>query len=274
LDRVRKLVDQFPVRYITHENYLCSDDLFSFQSKVIFGAALHRTEMLHSTAHLISLFSDADSKAKEGGTKDTLTLWPFPEKRININPMNFVNETNKNSLAEIAVSPKIVFPEKNPLRHVRYLLSLKLNDSPAHDYHERFNYHVTKKINELNEVPRATGENEVVFAFLNAIDAVSAGWNCLAKFTGIPSLSLSMCLHAGPVIADHEKNSVAGLNVSVVKGIHRFALPGKVYASFQFASALILESDKYVIEHAGLINVDQEKLELYQLNRHSDAFDL
>jgi hypothetical protein len=64
-------------------------------------------------------------------------------------------------------------------------------------------------------------------------------------------------------------------NTEHLKAIHEFAIPGKVYASFQFSSALVLESDKYAIEFAGVVAVsDDTKLDVFQVNRHQDAFEL
>jgi hypothetical protein len=271
VDRFGKLMSQSRVHHITKEPYDGNDDLFTLQARVIFGSAINRSKMLHSSAHLLSVFADADIKVKEGGTRDTMKLWPANEKRLNINPQNFLKEPITKSVP--VSSAKILAKEKNEQRKVRFLLSMVLGSSTEEE-RERFNYHTAKRIDEMKAEEAEIRDDGFLTAFKTVTDCVTLAWSIL-KTKAITTTKIKVALHAGPVMMEEEPCRISGNTIRQVTSIHEFAIPGKVYASFQFSSALALESDKYAIEFAGLITADDgSKLEIFQVNRHQDAFEL
>ena len=90
VERFERLINKFPVTYVTEEQYGGFDDLFSFQSRIIFGAAVLRSASYHQEPTLLTVLSDTDLRRKEGGTRDTVRMWPFADKYINVNPDQFV----------------------------------------------------------------------------------------------------------------------------------------------------------------------------------------
>jgi hypothetical protein len=271
VDRFGKLMSQCRVHHVTKEQYEGNDDLFTLQARVIFGSAINRSKMLHSTAHLLSVFADADVKVKEGGTRDTMKMWPFQENRLNINPQNFLKESIRKAIP--VSSARLLSKQKNEKRKTRFLVSIVL-DSPTQDEKERFEYHLNKRIEEmgLEEIERY---NEGLLAsFKTAADCVTLAWSLLRTKATLFS-KIKVALHAGPIILHDDPVRIVGLSVEHIKAMLEFAIAGKVFATFQFASALALESDKYAIEFAGLLTVTGgTKLELFQVNKHEEAFDL
>lgn len=275
VERFNKLVAEYPVRFVTKESYCGSDDLFSFQTKVIFGEAIHRSYMMHSTPHLISLFSDVDARMKEGGTRDMLQLWPFPEKRININPEHLFSGLPTDTGKASGPKPNSIKYAPDPNRHIRYLLYISLHDAIAEET-DRFKNRLEKKIKETNNAEVQQYAQAVLFSFKTPEDAAMTAWSFLKMLCPlIPASKVRISLHAGPILTDPESLSLSGTQTEIVKIIQKFVLPGKVYASFQFASVLAIDSKDYAMEYAGLVSIGgEEKLEIYQLNRHAEAFDL
>jgi tetratricopeptide (TPR) repeat protein len=89
IPRFEKLVSQSRVTFITEESYEGYDELFSFQSAVIFGSAVIRSSMNHTKPSLLTVLSETDLHRKEGGTRDTVSRWPYPDRHVNINPDDF-----------------------------------------------------------------------------------------------------------------------------------------------------------------------------------------
>jgi tetratricopeptide (TPR) repeat protein len=89
VDRFHALCENHPVHLLTDQPYNGFDALFNFQSKVIIGSALLRSNMGQNKCSLMTVFSKTDLKYREGGTRDTITIWPFPENHINISPDDF-----------------------------------------------------------------------------------------------------------------------------------------------------------------------------------------
>ncbi|MEX2234587.1 MAG: TRAFs-binding domain-containing protein [Cyclobacteriaceae bacterium] len=278
VDRFNKLISEHPVKFITREPYSGSDELFTFQSKVMFGEAMQRGNMMHISPYLISLFSNVDAKIKEGGTRDSLKLWPLPDKRININPEHFINVAviKATKLNSDTISPATNQKFQGDLnRHIRYLLYIRLQDATTEDG-ERFNYHLTKKIKEISNAEIQRGDQSILFAFKTPEEAAGVAWSVLRLLRNfVPSSKVRVTLHAGPVYVDEVTSSLSGPQTEIVKSIQEFVISGKVYASFQFATVLAIDSKDYAMEYAGLVSIhENEKLEIYQLNRHAEAFDL
>ncbi|MBK7650443.1 MAG: DUF4071 domain-containing protein [Flammeovirgaceae bacterium] len=86
VNRFEALHTNYPNTFITHDHYGGNDDLFSLLGKVIFGAAVLRSQTFHQEPYLLTVLSELDMKRREGGTRDTIQLWPYPQRHTNINP--------------------------------------------------------------------------------------------------------------------------------------------------------------------------------------------
>ena len=200
-----------------------------------------------------------------------MKMWPFQENRLNINPQNFLKESIRKAIP--VSSAKLLSKQKNEQRKTRFLVSIVL-DSPTQDEQERFEYHLNKRIEEMNLEEIERYGDGFLAAFKTATECVTLAWSILRTKTTLFS-KIKVALHAGPIILHDDPVRIVGLSVEHIKAMLEFAIPGKVFATFQFASALALESDKYAIEFAGLLTVTGgAKLELFQVNKHEEAFDL
>ena len=267
--RFEALKEKFPVNDVTAERYKGNDDLFSFQSQVIFGAAVQRAALLHASPHLITVYADADVVKKRGGTYDTLKMWPHEQKRININPQNYMHgPLAENAEADIS-SPALVQESKH--RHVRYLVRVDFENANVEDGN-RFAYQVNKKIGDMHIDEVGREGNALLFALKTVEEAIVVAWAIL-KMPGFSPMT-SISLHAGPVYSESRVAGISGPATDILRAIGEFSVPGKVYASFQFASVLSLHARGYALEYAGIIASSPRPTGIFQVNRHADAFDL
>lgn len=270
LKRFEILKEKFPVNYVSGDRYMGNDDLFSFQSRVIFGSAVQRAAMLHSSPHLITVYADVDIVGHIGGTYDTLKFWPEKEKRININPQHYVKTSFPgNRLADVPAARSFTGPASKK-RHVRYLVCVSLENANA-EQRNRLHYQINKKIGDgLKEIERR--DQSLLVAFKTIEEAAGLAWAIfkIPGFSGIGKISL----HAGPVYSEDGGSAISGRAADIAWAINAFSVPGRAYSSFQFASVLALQQDQYAVEYAGIICVSGEEMSVFQVNRHADAFDL
>lgn len=272
VSRFETLTANFKVNYITTERYLGCDDLFVLQSHVIFGAALHRAAMLHSSPNLITVYSDVDIRVKKGGTHDTVKYWPPEEKRININPQHFIKDGlhGKNETQALAGAPESIVD--NPTRHVRFLVSLDMRSADA-TQKERLGYQIGKIAEELKIDEMDQSGATQLFAFRTIEECTSAAWRIL-KLTPFTSV-IKVSLHAGPVDTNEQGTSISGPSIDVIRKVHEYAMPGKAYSTFPFAAVVALLRNKFAVQYAGIIRLNEnETAPIFQVNRHEDAFDL
>lgn len=271
LKRFEMLTERFPVNYVSADRYMGNDDLFSFQSRVIFGSAVHRAAMLHSSPHLVTVYADVDILGHIGGTYDTLKFWPDKEKRININPQHYVKTSFPESQVADVPAARAFNGPASKKRHVRYLVCVSLENANA-EQRNRLQYQLNKRIgdNRLREIERRH-ESQLV-AFKTIEEAAGMAW-AIFKITGFPSIG-KISLHAGPVYSEVGGAAISGRAADIAWAINSFSVPGRAYSSFQFASVLALQQDQYAVEYAGIISVSGKEMSVFQVNRHADAFDL
>lgn len=269
--RYEALKEKFPPRYVTREAYGESNELFSFQSLVIMGSTLQRATLLHSTPYLLTVYADVDVVKKVGGTYDTLKFWPAEGKRININPQNFMHAAAPEpDRAGIPLQATTRTSEtKN--RHVRYLVAINTTDASP-EQQNKLQYHLDKKLREMAIPGSDRTGSPLLFAFKTTEEAAALAWG-IHKLPGLSAI-VKISLHAGPVVSEEGAASVSGPAADVARAINGFSVAGKIYSSYQFASVLALQENKYAVEYAGILSVGEDSLAVYQVNRHADAFDL
>lgn len=264
INRYNRLIKKFPVTYITNESYAGLDDLFSFQNKVICGSAVLRSASHHADPTLLTVLSAVDLKRKQGGTRDTIAVWPYPKNYININPDNFVtiqsappSETQSQSKTE------------RPDRPVLFLVQVNLESVPAMAL-TRLLKDVDSKIFDESITFRSYKATET--SLLAGFDMESAAMEFTELVTGSlkgssAQVSAKISLSAGPVFME-AKNSpinktVTGESVALVKRMDSLTVPGTILASDHFAAVLALESKKYTIEYCGVLTSENGNRNVY-----------
>lgn len=255
VERFEKLSSQFPVSYITQEPYAGHDDLFSFQSSVIFGSAVIRSAMNHAKPSLLTVLSETDLNRREGGTRDTVNRWPYPDRHVNINPDNFLTEP----VAEIrAPSPAPAAPSRSIDRPVLYILCADLPGVNREDQ-EQIWKSVQEKMEELVLAPVTFEVREtLVSSFSSIAGAVELSQIILEKIASVKRMAeLRMSLYANPAFLEPglagEPKKLAAESHQRLTGFHSLIQPGALYALARFAAVLALDVNKYSLDYAGVI---------------------
>ena len=250
VNRFHTLLEKFPATLITTDSYFGLDDIFSFQSKIIFGSAILRSAVHHTQPYLLSVLSEVDLNRSEGGTRDTMRLWPFAQRNVNINPDLFLS-TEKGS---IETKPPRQVREKEVDRPVLFmvfadLLALKPIDK------ERLISKVNAKIEE-EDIPLAAfviDGDSILTAFefeTSAIEMVRLLLE-LMKEAG-DGLALKIILHAGPVYRN--ERGIEGRDTKPLREISRFSPRAAICASGNMAAVLALNPEKFEMEYGGFVS--------------------
>jgi len=266
VNRFDALLERFPVNYLSHESYEGFDDIFPFQTKIIFGAATLRSESYHDEPTLLTVLSDVDLQRKEGGTRHTVGLWPFPKHYSNINPDIFV--TDKTILTTPGEG-KPALPKSTLNRPVLYLAYFDLSEVSAKE--KILNYH-KEDIDEMGTYMIYEPDNS---ALLAAFTTESAAIEFVRYVTEVmkslrnPSFKIS--LHAGPAYIESIENSnekrLTGKTIQQVKEMNAFTAKASIFSSAQFATLLALEGKMFTIDYAGIFVLpsDQQKMFIFKI---------
>lgn len=271
LERFEKLIARFPVNYITHEAYAGYDDLFSFQNRVIFGSAIIRGAMNHTEPTLITVLSETDLKTKEGGTRDTISLWPFPARHININPDNYYSPS---SIPPPAVAKETAKPSYPPMdRPVVYGV---VADIPSMSVQEQLKLwdDLRAKLDLPILAPITFEANHtLIVAFASILGAMDLARVILREMRAhYLSDKLRMSLYASPAHlvpgANEDEKLVAENSRSRILELHNLVPTGAVYAFARFSSALSLDVNHYSVDYAGMVTTSwfPQPLEIFRVN--------
>lgn len=253
VERFEKLSNRFSVNYITHEPYDGYSDLFFLQTGIIFGTATMRGKATHTKPHLVTILSGLDLKRKEGGTLDTLQLWPYPETILNINPDNFNPTSQSNNRQEVPIS---IAPDKNKNRPVLYLIMADFPNLPLAEKEICWKS-VQAKIEIQSPLPRAlTWKGDHLLAAYVALEGTVALCHTLVEMVSRfhKKDQVRISLHVGPVQVGQQEvlgEKIEGNQVKILSQIHSFAACGEIYASSQYSMELALDLENYSIDYAG-----------------------
>ncbi len=267
VNRFERLIANRNVRYITHETYEDHTDLFTMQSKVVLGSTLYRSTMMRSDSYLITVMSDFDLSRLEGGTRDNISLWPFPDKVINVSPDRLAGNTGRNSTVQGAAQEVIMETDRPALYTL--VISLSTDNQEA----------VTK----LFDITTAVCGEVIVAPLVSCI----AGDKMVTGFTGLRPLydfvqqirkapkinqaQLQLTINGGPIrVSDfHEKDTV---QYKVMEGPHfdkaifghQYGVPGSCIALSPIAYELALyKIDIELVSRASM--EDGEMVDVYKL---------
>jgi len=249
--RFQQLIERYPVTYLTHEKYEGTDELFSLQSRMILGSALHRGSLLQTKAHLLSVLSETDMTRKAGGTRDTIALWPHPQQQwTNINPDRFIDES-RTSTSSTHTAKQFI---KTPNREVRYMVLIQ--HSPIQGI-EDFVRTFVDDMPESIGIVWNTYEDAMLIAFKVLRDSGEFAFKFLAHAQSKKiAEETRVVIHIGPVvIKGDEANPVQGDQLDIIQDVAKVALKGNVYATTSFAMTASLPPGIYNFEYAGRVDI-------------------
>lgn len=270
-ERFESLLARFPATYITQDPYAGYDDLFSFQNRVIFGSAVIRSSMNHTEPTLLTVLSETDLRLKEGGTRDTVNLWPFPSRYVNINPDNFITES-----PTATTRPPLEIPKVKHQTIDRPVLYAVCADLPGSSQAEQTKIweEVTRKM-DLPVLAPVTFEisDMMIMTFRSILGAMDSAKVVLRSIKShFMSDRLRMSLYAYPTVLETgigENQKVIGVKPSKqIRDLHTLVPTGAVFAYARFSSALSLDVNHYSVDYAGVVNIESfpQPLEIYKIN--------
>ncbi len=274
VERFERLASKFPVTFITQDAYAGYDDLFSFQSSVIFGSAVIRSAMNHAKPSLLTVLSETDLNRQEGGTRDTLSIWPHPDRHVNVNPDNFLN--HQDSTVSIPGSKRAEV-KKTIDRPVLFMVCADLPQVPKTEQQGLWKS-VQEKMELLVLAPVTFEVQDALVASFNsvlgAIELSQIVLEMMTKLRKIPQLRIS--LYANPALLEpvphQERKRLSAGSHQRLMGFHSLVPPGALYALARFSSVLALNINKYTLDYAGLIvpEGESQQFEIYKVLINSD----
>lgn len=264
--RFRSLVEVHPVKLITEEPYAGYDSLFNFQSKVIFGSAMLRCQGEQNRATLLTVLSETDLKKKVGGANYSVSLWPFRDKHININPDNFLSGENVITSEALPQSYGETLPSRKIWTHVAVNVS---GLAPL------LSEKIYKEVTRLNTDAQPFWSTEIlkgltVHSFeseFGAFDFISHLQHLCNAFP--KGQDVSIHLHSGLTTATG--NGFSGEGLETVIELSRLNASG-IHVSEHVAAMLALQPNKYSLDFAGIVLIKNErKLALYKVRRAMTA---
>ncbi len=266
IERFEKLVSQSHVTFITQEAYEGYDDLFAFQSTVIFGSAVIRSSMNHTKPSLLTVLSETDLNQKEGGTRDTVSRWPYPDRHVNVNPDVFFTQTGPPGRNPVPRTPI----QRTIDRPVLYIVCADLPGIPVNDQQKIWTS-VHEKMEALVLAPVTFEVREVLVASFNsiagAIELSQIILDLIELYHRTHKLRISLYaspawLEPGP---DEDHKKLTARSHERLNGLHSQIPPGTLYALARFASVLALDINKYTMDYAGLIPDGPRHHEIYSV---------
>lgn len=243
VNRFESLISKHQVTYVTQEPFDHNSDLFSMQSKVVLGSTILRSSMMRSDPHLITVLSDFDLSKMEGGTRDSISLWPNTDKIFNISPNSFITD---NAIVPTAAPPP---PRVSPssVRPALYTLVADLETENKEEISEFFEA-VSVKMEEVVVPPMASTitDAKMVFGF-TGMRPLEDFIHFLKRIKGVKLNKLRLSIGGGPIqLADfHEKDPVqykkmSGLHFEKALESHRYCMPGLCIALSPLAYELAM----------------------------------
>lgn len=270
VDRFERLLQKLPVTWLTQERYAGMDDLFALLSKTILGAAILRANTYHDQPTLLTLQSELDMQRKAGGTRDTIRLWPFPERRLNVNPDSlYANQ------AVVATAPPprpetaTAFADKinRPVLYMAYadLTAMSLQDR------SRMTKKAESELSDIATPPRdfEVAADSILALFDGETEAINFFERLWRDSSSRGEYTIKIALHAGLVyLDDNEKKISENKEIDLIKKIAEIIPAGSICASGHFAVLLALRVNKFQLHYSGILRqqlVDQDTV-LYKVS--------
>jgi hypothetical protein len=262
--RFDDLIKKFPVKVMTSERFDGNSELFSFHGRVLLGTSLLKSQMLHADAGLITVHSMRDQEGKEGGTRDMIKTWPFPNKIVNINPDDLYPSSRagvkQDAPAETALNPNV--------KPVRFILQLLVQGGKSEEL-DQIIKHLTKSDPPILEIPERIQHQEE--SFVTVFNSARGAFNFAQLILkNVKPQNIQMSLHAGPISIERQgdQHILTGTTLNEIKAISNHALPGLVYCSEQLAALLVMERQDLLFHPVGRIDLGHEwkEMEIYTID--------
>jgi len=265
VERFNRLLNKYPVTYMTQGTYDGHADLFLLQTGIIFGQSILRSLSNHQEPTLLSVLSEQDQKRKTGGTRDTVVLWPFPKNHISVNPDVFLSYSPEPVADEITHFP----PASH--RPVLYVVKCDL----ASD--DKLNKIVLQEM-EAGSLPspivldikedHLLAGFKTIFGAMELCEAISK--TIVRPFQQTSTIRISM--HVGPIHVNPEnvKQELSGDVINMIERLHNLTLPGSIYATSVVAAVLALETTKYSFDYIDTLSTPGEAkdLDVFRVHVH------
>lgn len=264
VNRFEALHSKYPNTFITHDHYGGNDDLFSLLGKVIFGAAILRSQTFHQEPYLLTVLSELDMKRREGGTRDTIQLWPFSQRHTNINPDVLYSPESviKSDISIPKVAQTLIIN-----RPVLFLACIDMTDLLSMEKEK-----MEKTIKSLSGEEQLAykiyeeSENSITIGLeteIGLMDVVRSAWTTTAPFKSVKPIRVG--LHTAPVYINDAANDH---NLESAKAISQFATPGSICSSIAFAAVLALYPKRFQLDYVGLLQLPKatENTGMFQVN--------
>lgn len=265
IERFEKLHARFPHTLVTQAPYGGNDDLFGLLGKVVFGAAILRSQTYYQEPHLLTVLSEFDLKRKEGGTRDTIQNWPFLQRHTNINPDSLMSSNPaEESTHAIASEGQATIVANRP---VLYAACLEMKGVLPME-RER----IEKQVKSLTSPESATLKifeslsSQIVIGLDSEValmDIIRSIWSNPALIKG--EKGLRVVLHVGPV---HVNAPLEDVNLKSLLSISEYAPAGSICASASMAASLAVYPKKFQLDYAGVIPgiSSAERQDIYQVS--------
>lgn len=263
IKRFDELIKKYPVKVMTTEKFDGNTELFSFHGRVLLGTSLLKSQLLHADAGLITVQSMRDQEGKEGGTRDMIKTWPFPNKIININPDDF--HSSLRSGVNIEAQSGSEFQAK--VKPVRFLLQTLIQSIKPEEM-EQILKHIIKSDPPILEVPEYMDNNDR--SFLMVFTSARGAFNfAQLVIKNVKPQNIQLSLHAGPIAVDnHDGPQITGTTIGEINAISSNSLTGLIYCSEQLAALLVMERQDLLFHPVGRLDLGHEwkEMEVYTID--------
>ena len=265
VERFNRLVNKYPVTYMSQGTYDGHADLFLLQTGIIFGQSILRSLSNHQEPTLLSVLSESDNKRKTGGTRDTVGLWPYPKNHISVNPDVFFS----NSIAPVLEEKQEFQPVSD--RPVLYVVCCDL----ASD--EKLNNALMNEM-ESGSLPQPIvldiKDDHMMAGFKTVFGAMEL-CEAISKIMVRPfqhTSNIRTSLHVGPIHINPEivKQELSGDVINMIERLHKLTLRGSIYATSVVAAVLALESKKFSFDYIDTLSTPGEAkdLDVFKVHVH------
>ncbi|MBN2323265.1 MAG: DUF4071 domain-containing protein [Spirochaetes bacterium] len=292
------LVKSSSVSFATEGKYSGDDLLFDYTNRILMGKAILTAELLQTDPVLLCVW-DKKKGSKQGGTAGLVDAWQRKKLPLAIVDVGTLKETFPTPRADAREGGKTA-PErraggrkKKVKRAVKAMLFADLAGFSALK-EEQFPGYINDYLGSLAENLKRHGfkplfqniwGDALYFVFEDLIDAAHYALQ-LRDFvkntdwsrSGLPSdLNIRIGLHAGPVFCAREpilgRTNYFGNHVNRAARIEPITNPGNVYASEQFASLLLAQSDSDIeCKYVGIIVLPKRfgNYPIYHIKRRNE----
>jgi hypothetical protein len=260
LDRFESILTSHPPEMVTRESYDGYDELFEFQSKVICGLSVLGSLPHHHEPRLLTVLSQNDLSRMQGGTREMLRWWPFPDKHTNINP-DVMHRADNSSDRPTAGQDQTSATIARPLLHMVYA---DLSKVPPMDL-DRIDKALNVNKGDAIVPPRyyRRGPNHVLACYdgeTEAIEFAQRIWDVPPVVKNVRNFGIA--IHSSPV----ELSLLAveeGQAIQTVQKIAALAQAGTICASHHSAALLALHPARYEFGYMGVVQDGSDEVAVY-----------